>query len=214
MDLPLVVWIGETKHSTYDSLNKHYTVCQARSGRRGLELAQQNQASLVVIDAISLKTNATRICQQLRQALPKAGIVLLRHQTDTHKPPADIVVVATPTWRKVHNQLQRLFKQQKRALLTCGGFALDLENRRLHVRGEEIALNPKQAALIEVFFARPNEVIERDWLMKHVWNTDYTKDTRTLNVHIRWVREALEGADKKTPRHLKTVRGVGYCLEI
>jgi DNA-binding response OmpR family regulator len=74
-------------------------------------------------------------------------------------------------------------------------------------------LTPKQALLLELFMRHPGEVLTREFLMKRVWNTDYTGDTRTLDVHIHWVREAIE-EDTGSPRYLHTVRGVGYRFQV
>jgi DNA-binding response OmpR family regulator len=67
--------------------------------------------------------------------------------------------------------------------------------------------------LLKTLIDHPGEVIERKTLFSHVWETDYTDDTRTLDVHISWLRRAIE-EDPKKPVHLKTIRGVGYQLEI
>jgi DNA-binding response OmpR family regulator len=72
---------------------------------------------------------------------------------------------------------------------------------------------PKQALLVETFFRHPGETLARKTLMEKVWNTDYIGDTRTLDVHIRWLRQAIE-KDPGSPRYLLTVRGVGYRLEM
>jgi len=74
-------------------------------------------------------------------------------------------------------------------------------------------LNAKQSKLLEIFMRQPNEVITRRQLMKAVWNTDYMGDTRTLDVHIRWLRQIIE-ADAGKPRRLVTVRSVGYRLKV
>jgi DNA-binding response OmpR family regulator len=66
--------------------------------------------------------------------------------------------------------------------------------------------------LLSVFLKRPGEVLEREALFKQVWNTQYTEDTRTLDVHISWLRSALEENPRK-PKYLKTMRGVGYRLD-
>jgi DNA-binding response OmpR family regulator len=85
----------------------------------------------------------------------------------------------------------------------------------LHAEGEapehtpERHLTPKQAHLLELFMRHPGEVLTREFLMKQVWDTDFTEDTRTLDVHIHWVREAIE-EDSGSPKYLHTIRGVGY----
>ena len=70
-------------------------------------------------------------------------------------------------------------------------------------------LTPRQAQLLEVFMRHPGQTLTREFLMRTVWNTNYMGDTRTLDVHVRWIRERIE-KDPSSPRYLRTVRGVGY----
>jgi DNA-binding response OmpR family regulator len=74
-------------------------------------------------------------------------------------------------------------------------------------------LTPKLALLLETFIRHPNELLTRRQLMQSVWQTDFVGDTRTLDVHIRWVRECIED-DPSKPQLLKTIRGQGYLLSI
>ncbi len=94
-------------------------------------------------------------------------------------------------------------------LLKIGGVALDLEQRTLMVDGEVSLLTPKQVKLLGLFMSHPGEVLTRKRIMKEVWETDYTGDTRTLDVHIHWVREKLRDVPGE-PKYLQTLRGVGY----
>ena len=79
--------------------------------------------------------------------------------------------------------------------------------------GRVTRLTPSLTALLERFLLHQGEVLVRDDLFRQVWNTDYTGDTRTLDVHISWLRRAIED-DPHTPAYLKTIRGVGYRLDV
>ncbi len=83
--------------------------------------------------------------------------------------------------------------------------------RTLVAHGNETQLTPKQALLVETFLRHPRETLARKRLMEAVWDTEYMGDTRTLDVHIRWIRKAMEVGGN--PRYLMTVRGVGYRLD-
>ena len=74
-------------------------------------------------------------------------------------------------------------------------------------------MTPKQARLLEMFLRAPGVVLTRKAIIKHVWETDYTGDTRTLDVHVSWLRSVIEPNPRK-PRYLKTLRGQGYRLDI
>lgn len=94
-------------------------------------------------------------------------------------------------------------------LLCIDGLTLDLRKNQVTKGGEVRELTPKQCRLLKVFMSHPNKVLTRKFLMKEVWETDYLGDTRTLEVHIRWLRKNIED-DPNNPIRLKTVYRVGY----
>ena len=95
--------------------------------------------------------------------------------------------------------------------LTCGPIALDVENRTLYRSGEQYHLTPKECSLLETFLLHQGQVLTRQFLMKEVWQTDYVADTRTLEVHVHWLRQKIED-NRSSPSFIHTVRGVGYIL--
>ncbi|MCZ7552982.1 MAG: helix-turn-helix domain-containing protein [Anaerolineales bacterium] len=82
----------------------------------------------------------------------------------------------------------------------------------MRCQGREATLTPRLAQLLKMLLEHSGEVIERDELFRQIWHTEYTLDTRTLDVHISWLRQAIEEEPRK-PRFLKTIRGVGYRLD-
>jgi DNA-binding response OmpR family regulator len=113
------------------------------------------------------------------------------------------------TTRKVINRVKKLIDCRQGEILQAGALALNLQTRCV-CRGSAVyRLTPKQASLLEVFMRHPGQVLTRKFLMETVWDTDYLGDTRTLDVHVRWLRERIE-EDPGTPQNLRTVRGVGY----
>lgn len=211
-----IIWIGNKRsQEMINALEKHYSISQVPSGKQAIEVVRKLPIQAVVLDAVSLNTDGERICRKLRRELSNMPIVHL-HPGDKAKEdnPADILLYPPYTHRKLMYRLDRLIQSQKKDLITCGPFSMDRGTRILVAHGQEIPLNPKQAALAEVFLRHPGKTIERKDLMKQVWDTEYTGDTRTLDVHIRWLRKAIEHGKANKPRYLKTVRGVGYRLEI
>jgi DNA-binding response OmpR family regulator len=95
--------------------------------------------------------------------------------------------------------------------ISCGPITLDPENRMLYRGDEEHRLTPKEAALLLTFLRHRGEVLTRQYLMKEVWATDFFADTRTLEVHVCWLRAKIE-RDVRQPEMLHTVRGVGYVF--
>ena len=94
-----------------------------------------------------------------------------------------------------------------------GGLSLDIAEHSLSMHGERIHLTPKMCALLRVFMANRGKVLTRQFLMEKVWDTNYMGDTRTLDVHIHWLRKVL-GDDFRKPLYLHTVRRVGYRFKM
>jgi DNA-binding response OmpR family regulator len=88
-----------------------------------------------------------------------------------------------------------------------------LENRQVRYQGKKTKLTPRLVRLLKMLIDNKGEVVEREELFKKVWRTNYTGDTRTLDVHISWLRQVLE-KDPRKPKILKTNRGVGYLLDV
>lgn len=97
------------------------------------------------------------------------------------------------------------------AVLTCGSISLDLGDRVLHTTAATFHLTPKECRLLEAFLSGEGQVLTRQYLMKEVWDTDYIADTRTLEVHVHWLRRKLD-TDQPRSAIIHTVRGVGYVL--
>jgi DNA-binding response OmpR family regulator len=115
------------------------------------------------------------------------------------------------TARRVVNRVVKLLDHRQGSVLRVGDLVLNLQTRCAH-RGDRIRrLTPKQAQLLQVFMEHAGQTLTRKFLMAAVWNTDYLGDTRTLDVHVRWLREKIED-DPSHPRYLRTVRGIGYRL--
>ena len=95
--------------------------------------------------------------------------------------------------------------------LRCGAIVLDLSSRALCRGDERLPLTPKECRLLEVFLRHQGQVLTRQFLMKEVWQTDFIADTRTLEVHVHWLRRKLAQC-RAGAACIHTVRGVGYVL--
>ena len=95
--------------------------------------------------------------------------------------------------------------------LSCGTIQLEVATRTLHTATTVFRLTPKECRLLEVFLANAGQVLTRLFLMKEVWDTDFIADTRTLEVHVHWLRRKLD-TDQPRSANIHTVRGVGYVL--
>ncbi|GCE26109.1 DNA-binding response regulator [Dictyobacter alpinus] len=98
-----------------------------------------------------------------------------------------------------------------RSMLTAGPLTIDQAGRRVNCRGQDLELQPKQFDLLTYLVRNRGTVLTRDQLLHNVWGYDYAGDTRTVDVHVRWLREKLE-EDPANPKLIQTVRGVGYVF--
>jgi DNA-binding response OmpR family regulator len=204
--------IGDAKRGS--SLQRNWEVIIAPSGKQALDYADQHPFDLIVVDAESMRTSGVRICRSLKNRFPDAQMIHIHSKTngDIEKI-ADVTLCSPVSSRKLVGVINRLLDVKQIHTIHCGPFEMNPTTRILVAHGQEIQLNPKLATLIELFFTHPNEILDRETIMKQVWDTNYMGDTRTLDVHIRHVRNVLENGNK-TPHYIKTVRGVGYRLDI
>ncbi len=123
-------------------------------------------------------------------------------------------ILALPfTSRKLLNRIQLLLPGDSLNTIQIGPIHLDLERKRVRCLDRTSTLTPRLAELLKIFLEHPGVVLEREDLFRKIWNTEYTEDTRTLDVHISWLRQAIE-AEPRKPQFLHTARGVGYRLDV
>jgi DNA-binding response OmpR family regulator len=215
-DTILLISHSKRKDDTYRvALEKRYRIFIAHSGKQGIELARAHVPRVIVVDAVSMRTTGERICQVIKDELPHIPLIHI------HPGPrkgsnsvADSLHFAPFTARRLVNSVGRLIPAAgEEEVVVCGPFFMNVARRILVVYGKETQLTPKQARLLEIFLRNPGKIMARKFIMEKVWQTSYLGDTRTLDVHIRWLRKVMENGSKK-PRFLQTVRGVGYRLVI
>jgi DNA-binding response OmpR family regulator len=216
MDKPQILLVERHRsaHPSFASaLRKRYSVTSVMSGKQALASAEALQPAALIIDAISLNSPGDRIARMLKseQSAPVIHLAESLERSD-----ADVLLKAPVSTRRLNATLDRLIAPHKTSAhdaLVVGPFHMDMVRRVLIVEDRQTQLTPKLALLVEVFLRNPGATLDRKQLMERVWQTDYLGDTRTLDVHIRWIRRAIE-ADPARPRYLKTVRGIGYRLEL
>lgn len=193
-----------------------YTLAIEHSVGRAIRRAQMFDPALLILDAASLRTSGVRMCRQVKHSLNGVRIVLVVGEDITPDPRcgADSILVQPFTPRKLLNAVHRLLPVSLQdGWLQAGPIQLNVTERRVQCGDRDESLTPKQARLLEVFMRNSGEVISRRDLIKQVWETDYIGDTRTLDVHISWLRRVLE-RDPRKPRYLKTLRRRGYQLDV
>lgn|SRR5271157_2209935 len=207
----------KTDHPSYFSglVKKGYQVDTAPSGSAALEYLADKKPNLVLVDAASMRSNGRRICQAVRKNAKGVPIVLMVDEnfTNLNNVSADVVLIQPFTLQKLLNRIKPLLPIEQKDMLQVGDFRLDLEQRWVVVQNHQVRLTPRLVALLKTLLEHPGQLIERNDLFRMVWETDYAGDTRTLDVHISWLRQALE-ENPRNPQYLITVRGVGYRLDV
>jgi DNA-binding response OmpR family regulator len=165
-------------------------------------------------NAASLRSSGKQICNGIRERSSELPIVLIlapQHKI-TGVSSANVILELPFTSRKLLNRITPLLPGDGKNILHVGLVRLDLERNRVRCMGHEARLTPKTTHLLQVLLIHAGEAVDRQKLFSEVWDTKYTGDTRTLDVHISWLREALE-ENPREPQFLKTIRGIGYRLD-
>ena len=194
---------------------KGYEVSLVRSERKAVQQATSEKPNLIILNATSSKMDGPRTCRTLREKVKGIPIILILAKGEGSDDTRGATIILTPpfTSRKLFNRIRRVLESKEGKILQAGGLTLSLGRHCVSRGSKEQRLTPKEFELLKVFMCSPGRVLSRKFLMKKVWKTDYMGDTRTLDVHIRWVREKIE-EKPSSPIYLRTVRGVGYRFDI
>jgi DNA-binding response OmpR family regulator len=196
-------------------IKKDFAVESVPSGTAAITHLDNTQPHLILVDLASMRTNGRRICTSLRKRASAIPILVVVDQNydQNEKPDANIILTEPFTIQKLVNRIRTLLPLDDSEHMIVGPWQLDVDQRRVRFEGRQVRLTPRLVILLKALLDHPGEVIERKELFSRVWDTHYTDDTRTLDVHISWLRHALE-EDPRHPKYVKTVRGVGYRLDI
>jgi len=197
-----------------DLQKKGFDVVLAQNGSEAVSQLKQTSPILVIVNAPSLRSTGIRICLSIRKKDSKIPIILIvEKEKPVDKEMVDSLLALPFTVQKLVNRVKALMPGDGNNVVSIGPIRLDLENRRVRSLGKNTKLTPRLITLLQILMDKHGEVVEREALFKKVWETNYTGDTRTLDVHISWLRRAIE-LDPDNPKFLKTIRGVGYRLDV
>ena len=149
----------------------------------------------------------------LDQLWGTATILLLPEGRDLAASSAEVTMTPPFTSRRLLYRVRKLAESLPCRDIRVGDLLLDPDTGVLHKGEAEERLLPKETALLALFMRNRGRVLSRQEIMEKVWETDYLEDTRTLTVHVRWLRLKIED-DASAPRYLRTVRGVGYRFDV
>ncbi|MBP3602747.1 MAG: response regulator transcription factor [Lachnospiraceae bacterium] len=192
----------------------------AYDGEEALQKIKDNEYDMILLDIMLPKLNGFEVCQQVREFSAVPIVMLTAKGEDMDKilgleygaddyitKPFNILEVKA----RIKAIMRRTTPKQKEVskIIESGDMRLDCDGRRVYAAGREINLTAKEFELLELLIRNPNKVYSRDNLLKLVWGTDYPGDVRTVDVHIRRLREKIE-INPSEPKYVHTKWGVGY----
>lgn len=195
----------------------------AYDGEEALEYARNNKYDIILLDVMLPKLTGFEVCQQIRE-FSNVPIIMLTAKGDDMDKILGLEYGADDYITKPFNILEvkarikaimRRVEPKKSSgenipkIMESGELRLDCEGRRAYISGREIGLTAKEFEVLELLMLNPNRVYSRENLLKLVWGADYPGDVRTVDVHIRRLREKIE-SNPSEPQYVHTKWGVGY----
>lgn len=197
----------------------------AYDGEEALSMARENEYDIVLLDIMLPKLNGLEVCQQIRDFSSVPIIMLTAKGEDMDKilgleygaddyitKPFNILEVKARIKAIMRRAKKPEQKEEKTKVIQAGSLKLDCESRRVFIDAKEINLTAKEFDVLELLVFNPNKVYSRENLLNIVWGYEYPGDVRTVDVHIRRLREKIE-TNPSDPRYVHTKWGVGYYFQ-
>ena len=194
----------------------------AYDGEEALGLAKQNQYDMILLDVMLPKMTGFEVCQQIREFSNVPIVMLTAKGDDMDKilgldygaddyitKPFNILEVKARIKAIIRRTTRKREEKEVPRVVEKGGMRLDCDGRRVYIDGKEINLTAKEFEVLELLMKNPGKVYSREKLLKLVWGSDYPGDVRTVDVHIRRLREKIEKVPGE-PVYVRTKWGVGY----
>ncbi len=238
--MPETILVVEDEPSLQETLaynlEKHgYTVETVGDGRSALEAARRLKPDLIVLDIMLPELDGVEVCKTLRREDFRFPIIMLTARDDEIDRVVGLEVGADDYLTKpfsmrelmarVKAQLRRtqLIREElekiktdppsaQQETLTFGNLTVNLTRREVTLAGVPLALKPQEYDLLTFFAGHKGQMLSREFVLERVWGWDYVGDSRTVDVHVRWLRQKIE-PDPANPVRIVTVRGGGYRFE-
>jgi len=198
-----------------------YEVVTASDGATALEMANSESPDLIVLDLMMPELDGLTVCRNLRQASDTPILVLTARTGELDKiigleSGADDYMTKPFSVGELQARLRALLRRAGPRRMTdemrSGDLVLNLVSRRAFLSDKELVLSPKEFSLLAELMRHQSAVLSRDLLLTRVWGYDFFGDSRTVDVHVRWLREKIE-PNPSQPERITTVRGIGYRFE-
>jgi two-component system OmpR family response regulator len=208
----------------YNLRKEGFEVVTATDGAEALNVARRDKPDLIILDIMLPKMSGFDVCRILRKEMTVPILMLTAKAEETDKIVgleigADDYMTKPFSLRELLARVRAMLRrvemdvaQPEEALLKVGDIEVDTARHQVTLSGKIVELTPKEFDLLAFLARNKGLVFSRDQLLEKVWGYDFAGDTRTVDVHIRWLRQKVE-PDPDQPKHLITVRGAGYKLE-
>jgi DNA-binding response OmpR family regulator len=202
-----------------------FRVIAAADGRDALIRFRADKPDLILLDLMLPELSGIEVCRIIRAESGVPIVMLTAKDSELDKVVglelgADDYVTKPFSLRELSARIRALFRRSEQAaapdaagpaVVDLGRVQVDLAGHRLLRDGDALAIKPKAFELLAFLLRHPGQAFTRDQLLEHVWGYDYAGETRTVDVHVHWLRSTLED-DAAAPRFIHTVRGVGYVF--
>jgi DNA-binding response OmpR family regulator len=210
----------------YNLRKEGYKVVTAVDGAEALDVARREKPNLIILDIMLPKLSGFEVCRILRKETTTPILMLTAKDEEVDKIVgleigADDYMTKPFSMRELLARVGAMLRRSKmtemqpgpeQAILRVGDIEVDIARHKASKGVTMLELTPKEFDLLAFLATNRGFVFSRDQLLEKVWGYDFSGDTRTVDVHIRWLRQKIE-ADPNNPKHLVTVRGTGYKLE-
>ena len=197
----------------------------AYDGEEAVNLARENHYDMILLDLMLPKLSGLEVCQQIREFSQVPIIMLTAKGEDMDKilgleygaddyitKPFNILEVKARIKAILRRTSHVAVEEKKNTVVEINGLKLDSESRRVYINEKELNLTAKEFDLLELLVCNPNKVYTRENLLKMIWGYEYLGDVRTVDVHIRRLREKIE-SNPSDPKYVHTKWGVGYYFQ-
>ena len=193
----------------------------ARDGREALDRFHEAEPDLVILDLMLPAVSGLDVCRRIRESSTVPIIMVTAKDSEADKVAglelgADDYVTNPFSVRELVSRVRAHLRRSQMvvpvangSLLTGGPVRMDVDRHEVTIDGASVAFPPKEFELLETFLRSPGRLLTRELLIQRIWGDDYVGDTKTLDVHVKRVRQKIE-RDPHDPEWLLTVRGLGY----
>ena len=209
----------------YALLQEGYEVVRASNGQEALQQVQLTKPNLIVLDLMLPQLSGLEVCRLLRREHNDVPVIMLTAKGEEIdrviglEVGADDYLVKPFSLRELVARIKALLRRSKAGesenkqakVYQHQELMINLSEHRVMVGERQVELSPKEFKILAMLMSTPGRVFSREELLEQVWGLDFYGDTKTVDVHIRWLREKIED-DPSAPKYVQTVRGFGYRL--